>query len=172
MIVTKQHNIYGEIIFEESIWTGKRTITLNGEKLMKIDKEHFRSQSGFIIALKGNIITGLKMYLNLNEGIVITPTCKWYEYVLSIIPLILILVWGNTVALYNIVPVLGGLLGNSIIEAAIYGGIGGAIGCVGGFFNLFIIKKINNVFVKIAISLGIIVACFSLAFLVAELIIM
>lgn len=41
MKTTTENTILGDIVYDESIWTGKKVITVNGEQLAKIDKKDF-----------------------------------------------------------------------------------------------------------------------------------
>ena len=65
----------------------------------------------------------------------------WYEYVLSFFALILVITWGNSPALVEKFVVVGGA-------------IGGAIAGLFGALNLTWVRKTDNVFFKILISLG------------------
>ena len=38
--ITK-HEVYGEIIYDESFWTGKKEVYINGVKLAKVDKKTY-----------------------------------------------------------------------------------------------------------------------------------
>ena len=102
---------YGEIIYNENAWTGKRICLLS-------------------------------------QGL------KWYEYVLSVLPFILILIWGNSVALCEIVPVVGGF-------------VGGLISAVFSFLNLIILKKLKNIWLKVLVSVVTLGLTFLVCFLIA-----
>ncbi len=82
-----------------------------------------------------------------------TPSVTWYEIALSVLPFLLILIWGNVPALCAIVPVVGGA-------------IGGAISGVLSFVNLFIIKGIKSVCLKMLISVCMLGAAFLICFLI------
>ncbi len=41
MRVVVQHESLGEIIYEESFWTGKKKLFIGGEELAKISKKNF-----------------------------------------------------------------------------------------------------------------------------------
>ena len=79
---------------------------------------------------------------------------KWYEIVLSVIPFALILVWGNSVSLCSIVPVVGGF-------------IGGAVSALFSMFNVMLIKSIKNVWLKIAVTIGMTALTFLACYLIA-----
>ncbi|MCH5156053.1 MAG: hypothetical protein J1F69_05535 [Clostridiales bacterium] len=147
-----KHERFGEITYEESIWTGKKSLYLNGQKLDSTSKNIFQTPSGETIELKGNFFSGISAVVGA-ETIAVMPGCKWYEYVLSLIP-ILIMVWGNTVALCKIIPIVGGAIG---------GGISGLFIAL----TLFIIKKIHNVFLKILFAIAMTGICFFICYLIA-----
>lgn len=116
----------------------------------------FTYESGERVTLSGNSFSGVK--LDVNGTIVqIVPSIKWYEIVLSILPFILIMVWGNSVALCQIVPIVGGAIGGGV----------SAILCV---VNLFVIKNIKRVWLKILVSVGILAATFLVCYLLALLV--
>lgn len=153
MKVTVNHPVHGEIVFEENFWTGKKKLSVNGKKLQKVGKKTFAGEGDKTFFLEGNFLTGNRLQAG-NEEIVLTPALKWYEVVLSVLPFLLILIWGNSVALCNIVPVVGGA-------------IGGGMGAIFGMTNVMLIKSVKNVFLKILISLGITALTFLAGYLVA-----
>ena len=62
IIVTNEK--YGEFVYEESFWTGKKELFLNGEKLEKSSKNVFLINNGEVVYLKGNYLTGVKLTIN------------------------------------------------------------------------------------------------------------
>ena len=80
-----------KIYYEESFWTGKKTITINGEKLYsKSKKEVYYGEKSYII--KGNIITGVKLIgTNVIE---VVPKLQTWEYILACLPLIMVFIGG------------------------------------------------------------------------------
>ena len=137
---------FGQLEYCESFWTGKKSLSVNGSPLEKSSKNTFRLSEGQYITLEGNFIKGSSVTIE-GQKIVLTPAVKWYEIVLPVLSFILVLVWGNSQQLYNIFPVVGG-------------GLGGFLGALFGFCNVVIIKGVKNVFLKILISLGMLVATF------------
>lgn len=150
------HPTYGQIIYEESAWTGKRTLTLNGTVANKIAKNIF-SLNGMQIVLKGNATSGLVMLIN-GENIELYEKTAWYEWALSIIPFIFLLTWGNSVELCKIFPVVGGA-------------IGGAIGGVAIIASIACMKLTKKPIKKVLIGLGVAVAAILVAYLIALMII-
>ena len=153
MKITKEHAEYGLIVFEENVWTGKKKLSINGKPLQKVGKTTFTGEGGKTVFLKGNYFAGCRLQLD-KEEIVLTPALKWYEIVLSVIPLALILVWGNSVALCSIVPVVGGL-------------IGGVVSALFSVLNVMLVKSIKNVWLKIAVTVVMTALTFLACYLIA-----
>ena len=148
-----KHERLGEITYEESFWTGKKTLYFNGQELTKTARNVFQTSEGETVTLTGNFFSGLKANIG-TESVQLTAACKWYEYVLSALPLVLILIWGNSVALCNIFPVVGGAIG----------------GLIGGVFlalNMLICRKINNVILKVLICIATTGICFIICYGIA-----
>lgn len=135
-----QHETYGEIVYEESFWSGKKTLSFNNVELKKLSNKSFLLEDGREITVNGNYLTGVKLLIG-SETIKVTPTVTWYEIVLSVLPFLLIMVWGNVVALCEIVPVVGGA-------------IGGFISGLLSVTNLLIIRRLKNIWLKIAVSIA------------------
>jgi len=152
MTVLTQHQSYGEIIYKESFWTGKKSLTINGVEAQPVSKKEFVLEEKRII-IKGNYLTGIVLHLD-GDTIRISEQTKWYEFMLSIIPFIFLLTWGNNATLCSIFPVVGGALG-------------GAIGGIGLITSLFLMKKTKAPIIKVLIGLGVAVATVLIAFLVA-----
>ncbi len=136
-----QSEKYGEIVYEESFWTGKKNVNINNQPLNKINKTTFQLPDGEQATVKGNFLYGSKLFIG-QETITVTPPIKWYEIVLSLLPFLLIMVWGNVVALCEIVPVVGGA-------------IGGAVSAMLSVLNVFFIKCVRPVWLKILITVAV-----------------
>lgn len=137
---TIQHEKYGEILYEESALSGKKTISMGGVPLEKISKKEFKMQDGTTATVNGNVLTGATLNVN-GETITLSSKVKWYEIVLCIFPLLLTLIWGNSTALCEIVPVVGGA-------------IGGAIGGMFSVLGLYGIRLVKPIWLKILIALA------------------
>lgn len=111
------HPVYGVISYEESVWTGKRSIQIGDTKLQKGPaKLTFLWDNGSetqTVIIKGNLFTGITLTIG-QDRVELLRNPTWYEYTLSVLPLILILIWGNNVALCSIIPVIGGAIGGAI----------------------------------------------------------
>lgn len=141
--------VYGIIEYEEGFWTGKKTLKLNGVKLHSTNKTSytFEHEEKIVMAMVvGNIYKGSILHIG-NEKYEIYPKSKWYEFILAILPFILIIVWGNSVELCSVVPVVGGAIG---------GGISGVFGVL----SLLLMKSNKNPLIKILIGLGLFVVTF------------
>ena len=84
-----QHPIYGQIVYDEGLWSGKKAV------------------------IKGNLYAGVTLCIE-NENIVVAPKPKWYEMLLAVLPLLFLTIWGNSKALCSIFPVVGGALGGAL----------------------------------------------------------
>ena len=143
MIETTQHPIYGEISYTESFWTGKKSLKFNGVEAQKLSKKTFKIGEKHV-ELKGNYTLGVKLLID-GETIVVSPTPKWYETALAILPIVFALTWGNSIALCQIFPVMGGA-------------IGGLLGAFFSMLSLSFMKKEKRVLVKIVIGLALFAA--------------
>lgn len=150
---TVKNDKLGEIVYEESFWTGKKNLTINGKPITKLSKDTFKTEDEQTITLKGNYLYGTKATIG-GEIIELTPTVKWYEIVLSLLPFIVVLVWGNVVALCQIIPIVGGA-------------IGGLVSGIITILNLLVIKGIKQIWLKIIVSLAMLVAAFLICYLIA-----
>ena len=138
MIVNVQHPIYGDIVYEEGFWLGKKFITINSVPAKLVGKNEFllESENNVLnIKLKGGYTVGA--YLIINDDIIeLTAKPKWYEVVLSILIFAFVLSWGSNEFLRSIIPVPGGALG-------------GAASGIMGLLNLMMMKKRKKVWQKL-----------------------
>ena len=146
------HPTYGEIVYDENIWTGAKTLTIGGAPAFKTSKKSFVF-NGEQILLTGNILTGVKLKIG-DETIKIVKAPSWYETVLIILPFVFIMVWGSSPALCSIFPIIGGA-------------IGGLIGAVAAVVSLVLMKKAQSPVKKILIGLGVLAGAIFAAFIVA-----
>lgn len=133
-----QHQVYGDIVYEESFWTGKKTLTVNGVDAQPVSKKEFMIDGKKAI-IKGSYLTGIDLCVE-GDTIEMSPKPKWYEVVIAILPLIFLLTWGNSVALCSIFPVVGGA-------------IGGALGAIGAMMSLLLMKKSKSLMSKLLIGI-------------------
>lgn len=148
-VIIKDEEI-GDITYEESFWSGKKLLYINGTQLEKTSKTTFHMQNGETAFIKGGYLQGATLCIG-SRIVKLTQPVKWYEIVLSVLPFLFIMIWGNVAALCAIVPVVGGAIG---------GAISGAIGVL----NLFIIKGVKQIWLKILISIAAFGICFLICF--------
>lgn len=151
---------YGEILYEEASWTGKKSVSIQGVPLQAISKNTFsynRDGNSTTVLIKGNSVTGVALSIE-DDTIQLVPAPKWYEIVFSAIIFLFVLIWGNSVTLCSIFPIIGGA-------------IGGLISAVFAIINLNIIRKKENVGIKALISLGFLVLTVLVCFVIAMLLI-
>lgn len=145
---TIQHEKYGEILYNENFWTGKKSLSMNGAPLTKISKKEFQTANGVTGTVTGSFLSGACLSIG-GETIRLTPKITWYEIVLCLLPFILIMIWGNVVELCLIVPVVGGA-------------IGGAISGMLSVVSLFVMRSVKPVWAKILIGIGFVGATFGI----------
>lgn len=139
MKMTVNHPTYGEIVYDESFWLGKKTLTVNGVEAVAVSKREFIID-GKHATLKGNFLRGVTMSLE-GESIELCPKPHGYEVFLAVVPFAILLIWGNDPGLCTIFPVVGGM-------------IGGALCGVGAALSLFFMKKASKPLYKILIGFG------------------
>jgi len=160
MKFTVNHPTIGEIVYTESIWTGKKGLIINGKELKKHTKDVFvdptSAESSKMYYLSGSFMSGVTLTLD-GEKVEIVSKPKKLDIAFSIIIFALVLFWGNNPVLCAIFPIVGGAIG---------GAVSGAMAMI----NLSMIKKEESIAKKILISLGMLVAtvliCFALALLI------
>ena len=149
------HPTYGEIVYDESFWTGKKTLTVNGTTCFAISKKEFMVGDQKVL-LSGNLYLGIRLSID-QETIEISPRPAWYEIVLAILPILFLLTWGNSPALCAIFPVVGGA-------------IGGAVGAVFSLSSLLLMKKSKSPAIKLLIGVGMFALTLLVAFVLALLV--
>lgn len=125
------------INYEENIWTGKKQIFIDGEKLTSPSKKIYLYNEE-TYKLTGSYLLGVKL-VGQNE-IVIVPKLKTWEYVLALLPFIMVFIGGA---------------------------IGGLFGALFAISTATVMRKFKNVFAKVATSLIFTATAFVLWYLVA-----
>ena len=154
-----EHALYGQIEYNEDIWIGTKTISINGINLTKEKKNIYVYDTGeekIKVFVQGNIYTGILLKIG-EETVAVEKKAAWYETACSISIFVLILVWGNSEYLCSIVPIVGGA-------------IGGAISGFMGFMDLLAMKACNSLPVKLIVWLAMLfatlVGCFAVALVI------
>ena len=151
-----EHPVYGQIEYNENIWTGKRDISINGVKLIKDKKNTYIYDTGenkISVSIQGSIFAGIQLVVG-KDIIEIEKKSAWYETACSIAIFVLVLIWGNNTYLCSIVPIIGGAIGG-----AISGGM--------AILNLRAMKSVKNVAVKFVIWLAMLIATLGICFVLA-----
>jgi len=143
------------IVYEESFWTGKKTIIINGTECTKVNKTVYK-YNDTEVKLIGNFLTGAKLDMN-GEVVVLIDKPSALEIILSSLILLFFLVWGNSVTLVKIIPLAGGA-------------IGGAIGGGGLVVNIAVIREHKSVGMKCLMTLAVFAACAAINFILTALI--
>ena len=151
-----QHPIYGKIVYNESFWTGKKTLTINGVDAQPVSKKEFTVEGKKVVII-GNSLIGVKVHID-NDTVEVSPKLKWYEIVFAVLPFIFLLTWGNSAVLCSVFPVVGGA-------------IGGALGAIGSMTSLLFMKKSKSLLPKLLIGIGTFVGTVLIAFVLALLMI-
>ena len=147
-----QHPVYGEIIYNENIWTGKKALTVNGINAQPISKKEYMINEKKAL-LKGSYLTGTSLSIE-GDTIQLSPKTKWYEMVFAILPFLFLITWGNNATLCSIFPVVGGALG-------------GVLGGIALLVSLFFMKKQKTPLVKVLIGAAIVAITILVAFILA-----
>lgn len=86
--------------YTESIWTGKKTLSVDGVPMEKFNKNEFKIGEE-VFAVKGSFLSGVKLVSRTNpENTIVLAKNKWYEWILIFLPFVF---WAVT-----LVPVIGG----------------------------------------------------------------
>ena len=142
------HDVYGEICLEESFWTSKKSVTINGVALKQIGKmrrgqctyEYETEEGKKQVTAKGAFSSGIQLMID-GEMIQMDKGAAWYEIAACALMLIVMLVWSNVPYLYTIWPILGG-------------GLGGAFHAILAMTALLAMKSTKNIALKFVIWLA------------------
>ncbi len=118
MTVIAFHHTYGKIVVDEDFWTGKKTVTVNSQTLDKVKRNTYLLPDRKELKLKGSIYIGLEGEID-GERFQIGEKASALEIILLLLPFIVNMTLGNTLALSFGIPVVSGAIG---------GGISGAVG--------------------------------------------
>lgn len=141
-----QHPTLGKIEYNESFWTGRKQLYINGTQLNKTARKTYVLPDGRTAILNGNFLLGATIQLD-GQVIRLSPAIKWYEILLAVISFALILTWGNVVELCLIVPVVGGA-------------IGGFLSALISMAGLLLMRTVKPAWAKVLIGIATIGVCF------------
>ena len=137
--------------YEETFWTGKRTIIYNGVALTKIKRNDYEYRQDGIVEqfiIKGNQLIGVGINM-FGKTVEIVRKLLWYEIVLSMLIFMSCLVFG--------------MITKTVIASAFVGGIGGGL----AFTNAITIRQIDKWYLKIIVSIQILAISLLLSYIVA-----
>ena len=80
------------IVYEESFWTGKKSIKIDGVELQKAGKNQYLYEEN-LYKLKGNFLSGAKLVGNYGT-IVLVQSLEALDWVLVFLPLVLAFIGG------------------------------------------------------------------------------
>lgn len=143
MKILKEIENIGTVCYEESVWTGKKSLSINGvnaNKLSKTNFEYVKDETVMRFTLEGNMLRGVNLVVNGAKYEMLQKTA-WYEYIVSFIGLAFILIWGNVPALCEIFPVVGGA-------------IGGLFGALGAVLGIYMMRVSNKPVIRLLIGLA------------------
>jgi hypothetical protein len=149
---------YGTIVYEESFWTGRKAITVDGVAATKMDRKTFvytKEGVSTTFQIKGSYFSGAKLLAG-EESYQVVPATTWYEYALAILPFAFDIVWGNIQAVQQYFPIVGGFVGGLITGLAMVG-------------SVLVSKLVKKPILKILIGLGFAVVAIGICYLIAFL---
>lgn len=136
-----------ELVIRESVWTGKKEIALGGVDFKKVKGPLYRSETGEEITVKGNSFSYLGMKA-IGKGFEteIYPPKKWYEWLLTLLPVVLAISLG----------IVGGVVAG-VIGGALQGAVFGLFGGVCAFCANLVCRKVETVWLKILLLCEIVI---------------
>lgn len=109
-----------QLIVRENWFTGRKELSLGGVPFKKVKRTLYRSETGEELVVKGGSFSyfGMKIYGKGFEAVVYPPK-KWYEWLLTLLPIVLAISLG--IAGGAVAGVIGGALQGAMF--GIFGGI-------------------------------------------------
>ena len=112
-----QHEKYGEIVYEESFWTGKPSLTVNGVALSKAAKKKCFAlavdDKFYAVEVQGTFLKGVSIVVD-GEKIQVVAKPTWYTTAIAAFTVLFVIIWGSIPALVPVFPIVGGALGGLI----------------------------------------------------------
>ena len=152
MRIEKEHPELGKIVYQESFWTGRRSILVNGTALTRHNNKQFGNDE-IKATVMGNLFSGIVINFS-GTFVAMSQKTLPIEYILSFFPVLLIIIWANSPKLYSIIPIIGGAIG---------GGVSGGCGAVA----LIYMKLRKNIYGKILVAVISLVVAFILCNIIA-----
>ena len=134
-----------EFVYEENLWTGKKTFTYNNQPLNKVAKGKYEYKDGEqteVFEIKGNQFSGMQVVM-FGQEIELIRKLAWYEILLSVLV---------------------------IVPGIMCGAIGGFIAGILGFTTFYLMRRLEKWPAKVGVALAILVAEVVLLFVVGWLV--
>lgn len=116
MKASVNHEKYGLIEYTESFWTGKKELVIGGKLLKKTGKNEFSCGAGedlLVAHFKGSYMGGVSLTIG-SDIVEVIPKTSALEWVITLIPFVINIIWGNSPNLCAIIPIIGGAIGGAI----------------------------------------------------------
>ena len=155
--IINEQTKFKELTYEENFWTGKRTITYDGIPLQKIKRGlyefEYQGKTEKLI-VKGTQLIGIKITL-FGNTFQIERNITWYEFTLSILSFVacLVFIFLNHFKNAWLATLTGG----------IFGGLGGGLFVT----NLYLMKRIDKLYIKIILSIEILLLAMLICYILS-----
>ena len=151
------HPTYGEITYEESLMSGRKTLYVNGSMLVRRKKNEYllprEDGTEIPVRVKGSFLTGVKALIEGNV-VQLTRAAAWYEVLCSLAIFFFVIIWGASPSLCLIFPIIGGA-------------IGGAVSGMMTLVCLYVMKSVKPVWLKLLLWLAFFAATLAICFVLA-----
>ena len=145
IVINNEQTSNKELFYEESFWTGKRTIVYDGIVLKKIKRNIFEYKKDDVVEqveVVGNQLLGITIKM-FGKQFEIARKLTWYEIVMSVFV---------------------------FLPCVLFGAIGGGIGGVLGFTNIVVIRNFQKPYIKVIVSIQFLLIGLLLSYLFAVII--
>jgi hypothetical protein len=134
--------------YNENIWTGKRSLKIDGKAMKRRTKKVFEldDENKTLATVKGSFISGIKLLLSSGGGEIVICKNKWYEWI------------------FIMLPFLNMALG--VLCGAIGGGLSALFSFLAAVFNAAVLRSEIFIVFKILICLVLAAASFFAWFLI------
>lgn len=155
---------FGSIIYEENFWTGKRKITIDGIELEKIDKKAYsftnvdpetEKPQNLVVKINGALFSGVTLTIK-DKTITVIDKTTILDYIIFVLPIVFVIIWGNSPKLCLMLPIVGGAIGGAV--SALFASL--------GIYYSKIINKKYKLLASLGFSLLGIVVCILIGFLI------
>ncbi len=148
--INNEQTKFKDLVYAESFWTGRRTITYDGVPLTKRKRGVYAltpDESSELLTVKGNQLIGVTVTL-FGQQIEVLRKVVWYEWVLAILVFIPAIVFCG-------LSHDGGNIGLCVLAAGICGGIGGGL----YFVNFYLLRRQDKIYLKIILTAELLTVC-------------